>query len=122
MIAGRETAVGEQEAITPLAAQSVDHRNDRVAHIVRDRAATEGEAAEHRRGPVPRPAEAAPCHLGAARNAAVKLDAIENVGGNLLPFARARDLGFHADYFVVYVAVCDTCGFSFQSGRESGRE
>src|SRR3546814_10273040 len=77
MIVGCEAAVGEQEPKATLAAQRFDHRDDGVAHVIGDRAAAEGQAAEHRRGTVPRPAENAPRHLRHAGKAAVKLDMAE---------------------------------------------
>src|SRR3546814_9717654 len=78
-----------------------------MAHVIGDRAAAKGEAAEHRRGPVPRPAEDAPRHLGHAGKAAIEFDGVEIFDRHAIQFERAGDRGLHADAAVVAVAVED---------------
>ncbi len=107
MIVGREAPVGEEEAVAAFLAQPVDHRDDRVAHIIGDRAAAEGEAAEYRCGPVDRPAEDAPRHLGDAGETAVEFDEIEIRDRHAVEFERAIDARLHADAAVVAVAMED---------------
>src|SRR3546814_18218793 len=82
VIVGREAAIGEEEAIAALAAQCFDHRDAGVAHIIGDRAAAEGQAAEHSGGAIPRPAADAPRHLRHAGNAAIEFAMVEILGGD----------------------------------------
>ena len=73
MVVGAVAAVAEQEAVASLPTQGLHHGDHRVAHVVADRSAAEGQAAVDGRRFLRRPAQHPAGHLGHTGEAGIQL-------------------------------------------------
>ena len=88
-------AIGEEQAGAAALAQFQHHAGDRVAHVIADRPAAEGQPAEYGRRLVDRPVQHPPRHLGDAGKAGIEFDRVEIGRAKLVQFHRLADRNFH---------------------------
>ena len=111
VVVRRVAAIGEQQPLAGFRAQVLGHAGNRMAHVIADGAAAEGQAAEHGDRLVERPAEHPPCELRHAGKAAVEFDSVISVQFDKVQFQRAAKRDFEAGRGMVVRASQDIGAF-----------